>query len=120
MPLIAGSYSNQLSVGTSALENQGQFDIFLARLNNGTSTSVQAEEPRLPVEIFPNPAHDHLLIKTELKQYNILLLDVEGKVLFTGQNVKEIPLNGSYKGLYLVHISTETNWGIRKVFINSP
>lgn len=73
-----------------------------------------------PIEIFPNPCHLLLNIKTKYDMqfpYCVCIRDLEGKIVyFNSQNVSQISLRDLKKGVYVLELyNTEHHY--KKTFI---
>jgi hypothetical protein len=71
------------------------------------------------VDVHPNPAAEYLKIKTEASNSTIRLLDMNGRSVFKGVNLKEvtISLNGTHAGMYLVEVVTGYQRVVKRVII---
>ncbi|NBY09620.1 MAG: T9SS C-terminal target domain-containing protein, partial [Sphingobacteriia bacterium] len=75
-----------------------------------------------PIEIFPNPCHLLLNIKTKYDMqfpYCVCIRDLEGKIVyFNSQNVSQISLRDLKKGVYVLELLT-LNITIKKLLLKN-
>ena len=68
--------------------------------------------------IYPNPAHDYLIISNLQHLQQIDIQDLTGMLLwsshFSGEETVTIPISGLRSGLYLICIQTSDKMVIRK------
>jgi GH18 family chitinase len=69
------------------------------------------------IQIFPNPAQDNISISTDLRSYTITLSSLEGKILFSGKNTEQLPLQDFPKGIYVISLHAEEGSYYRKITI---
>ncbi|GAB5466490.1 MAG: hypothetical protein Kapaf2KO_19260 [Candidatus Kapaibacteriales bacterium] len=68
------------------------------------------EELKNEINIFPNPTSDMVRIDMEMSGYEVVLTSVNGAVLFTGYEVKEVDLSGLANGAYSLTIIVDGNY----------
>ncbi|MCP4521763.1 MAG: T9SS type A sorting domain-containing protein [Cytophagales bacterium] len=77
------------------------------------------EYEELAVEVFPTEVNEELFIKLDnnLKQSELLIVDIIGKVLYKGQVSQNTTINTSSweKGLYIVHLTSDRMHYTQKV-----
>jgi hypothetical protein len=82
---------------------------FIAKIPKPDFTSIpQIEKPKPLVTVFPNPGDNQFLIQTELARFNMQLYDLQGQLLLTQQNCKEVNTEKLPSGCYLYRIIAET------------
>ena len=74
------------------------------------------------VTIYPNPATDNILIKSQEELLSITLQDVTGRTVFkqnfvNGESIQQIPLSTLQEGLYLVSVQTKTRTVVQKLIL---
>ncbi|MCL2040551.1 MAG: T9SS type A sorting domain-containing protein [Bacteroidales bacterium] len=78
---------------------------FIAKLSKPDFTSISEPEKSKPlVTIFPNPGNNQFLIQTELVNFTLQLYDLQGKLLLTQQNGKEVNTEKLPSGCYLYRV----------------
>lgn len=86
-------------------------------------TSIEEGRDYDGVNIYPNPATDHILIKTQNPQNEILqvmLLDIAGRKVFEQAEAAAnviINTNDFSSGTYLLHVKTKEGNAVRKINI---
>ncbi len=85
---------------------------------------VGMPEQKIPLEmdavVYPNPATDHITIRTHSEHdLSIELFDISGKLMLSG-NQKSIPLHGLTNGMYLIKITDQDTGSsvVKKLLIN--
>ena len=87
------------------------------------SVAIEENNSALNWKIFPNPASDELIISIEnkLKESNVAILDVTGKLIFnTVEKVNsqlKVNTSGFPNGVYFVQVQNDQFTGIKKVVI---
>lgn len=75
-------------------------------ISTGNSTAVLAE-----VSVYPNPANNFVNIQANVSDYNAVIYDLNGKIIFTVNNANgltNVSLEDIAEGLYVVMISDNT------------
>ena len=72
------------------------------------------------VQIYPNPAKDKFYIVTRINsEFNMVILDAYGKIVFNDFNSKEISTQNLSNGMYIVRITfTEKETTTLKLIVN--
>lgn len=89
----------------------------------GTLEPVGVEEVvEQEVTIYPNPAKDYAIIRTENGYSKIVLSDIQGRIVYTttGNNTAmtaEIPLANVGSGVYVVQIYSDNKVVTRKIIV---
>ena len=80
----------------------------IAKIPKPDFTSIpQVEKPTSLATIFPNPGSHHFLIQTELIRFTLQLYDLQGQLLLTQQNRKEVDTEKLPSGCYIYRIIAE-------------
>ncbi len=72
------------------------------------------------IEIFPNPASDYFTInfgKQNVVNFEVELLNAEGRMLLQTKNQKTISLNGFPAGTYICKITADSETAVRKIIV---
>ena len=76
-------------------------------------------------KVYPNPSSGVFNLKTNISQpYNISILDITGKTIFTKNNIKpigdvySINLNNYASGVYILNIESNNTRTIKKLIVN--
>lgn len=98
-------------VGTVNLTSAGGHDIFVLKMNPIT-TSTNTLRKDIPVSIFPNPSTGtvNILLDESLKDVEIILADITGKIISTRSHNSFISTSFELpetKGIYLLTITTK-------------
>jgi hypothetical protein len=81
---------------------------FIAKLPKPDITSIpHIESPQTFAYVFPNPGSNHFLIQTELTCFTLQLYALQGHLLLTQQNRKEVDTEKLPSGCYIYRISAE-------------
>lgn len=84
-----------------------------ANVNVGVPGNVLNET----VKIFPNPSNGKIFIETGLKDFHIEISDVQGRVVFSGENEKYLDLDFLEDGIYVVKVFSDKQIYTDKVLI---
>ena len=77
------------------------------------------EFSKLSLDIYPNPANDFVMVKSE-DEYDINIIDVTGKVVFDSyknSGIQTIDTKGFNKGVYFVRINSHNKSKTQKLII---
>ncbi len=67
------------------------------------------------IKVYPNPASDKLYIETESANVLVVITDLTGKILLSGQvKNKQVDIQLLSKGLYLISINTGKSYSVTK------
>ena len=78
---------------------------FIAKLPKPDFTSIsEAEKPKPLVTILPNPGNNQFLIQTELTNFTLQLYDLQGQLLLTQHNRKEVNTEKLPSGCYVYRV----------------
>lgn len=70
------------------------------------STNMIYEQLSDFIRVFPNPSNEILFIHTEnaLSEYEVILTDISGKIIFRKENLKQIDVSEFASGFYFITI----------------
>ncbi len=83
-------------------------------LNQFTTLSVNENKNNLEFIIYPNPTKDAILIKTEIENITIEVLDVLGKCVLKSDS-KIISMGELNSGVYFLRVSDSKTTGYKKI-----
>jgi hypothetical protein len=91
---------------------------FDGRFNYSKVISVNYENQKVEYSFYPNPVEDLLHIKANKEESNLelKLLDISGKILWSGNNIQPISLKEFSTGIYFLEIKSPLNQSIHKIF----
>ena len=96
-----GSYQGTLTAGDQSLPNEGGFDAFIASLSL-PPTSTHSPTSPIQLRVFPNPVSDTLFLEGTGDLKDVSLEDAAGKIVFKGQNLKQIDVRKFPAGVYFL------------------
>ncbi len=108
--IITGSFtSTNLTFGTTLLSNQGNSDLFVAKLDDLVNEIQNYHTSNYSV-IFPNPAKNSFVIDSkDIRSSSVSIFDITGKLIHSKDilyNTKtEISIEDLLEGVYLVQIN---------------
>src|SRR5690606_27496784 len=122
LPLIPGKFFINID------QSETQTAWFGIRAFGALVKVENPESEKMNVEVFPNPAFEHLVVAgkwQEGKSLKISLLDATGKEIFAepaivsegGDFQKAFPVGNFPSGLYLVKIQSGENLILKKVVV---
>ena len=108
--------------GTSAPDNTAFIDkvsLVLGAYNRIKSPSKESDNE---ISIYPNPASDQITLTNVQINSEVSVFALDGKKVYSAVQIKSqnpvvIPVNNWSKGVYLVHVKTETDNIIKKIII---
>jgi predicted esterase len=59
------------------------------------------------VEVFPNPATNQVFIDTDLINYEVQVINLNGQVLFSDKNISKIDISEFSEGVYFIRIKND-------------
>ncbi|HAD98653.1 MAG TPA: hypothetical protein DCG19_14675, partial [Cryomorphaceae bacterium] len=72
------------------------------------SVGISDEDMAHNISLFPNPAQDVVHVRARgIGQYDLILYNDVGQLLFKGKNITDIDLNNLASGVYFVRIQTD-------------
>ncbi len=101
----------------SGFQNTGNFCI--KGLAKTTTTGVGVGEFFHEIQLYPNPALDQLFIKGLEEQVAIKVIDIKGSILIDMPNFNSevIDISNLNEGVYFVQISSNNQFGVRKIIV---
>ena len=94
-------------------EDYTSTDVKLFLADTSTSTNdAHVEIDDSGVTILPNPAADYFMLKGDLDRYNINIIDIEGKLVSSVNNVgqeQRIDISSLGVGMYFIKIKHQSN-----------
>ncbi|MFA4852230.1 MAG: SBBP repeat-containing protein [Bacteroidales bacterium] len=108
--------SSTITFGSTTLTNAyvGLFDIFLAKLGNGTG--INEFSNKFDISVFPNPSIDNITIIIPQKA-TIEISNIQGqliKTLAVSSNKTSIDVSAFPCGMYVVKVKTEKGVAVKK------
>ena len=82
-----------------------------------TSIYAQEVEFKSQVILYPNPTNNYVYIVSNMSNYEVLVQNVNGKMIMKKQNVKQINLSGMTKGVYFITISDKMQKITKKIIL---
>ncbi len=101
--------------GIYGMNTPAYFCIDNLTTTDGT-TSIFEKENSLSFDLFPNPASDHMVLRTEIGEGQYRIFDLLGKAVSSGlilNNETKVGLTKLAKGIYLVEVAGEEGTGSR-------
>ena len=84
-------------------------DAFIMKISKPDFTSIsEAEKSKPLVTIFPNPGNNQFLIQTELVNFTLQLYDLQGQLLLTQHNRKEVNTEKLPSGCYIYRVIADS------------
>lgn len=97
------SFTNgQKGIMYGVLENE-RYDLV-----HNNPASVE-EQVLFALDIFPNPSKGIFNLQSDLFNYDVKVMSIDGKVMMTGRNLKSLDLSSYENGVYFVNISDAKN-----------
>jgi len=75
--------------------------------------SINSDE----ISVYPNPAQEYIMLKTDLKTANIRILDLSGKIVYSNVykgNQQQFNVSDLNKGLYLIEVLSKGNRVVKR------
>ncbi len=108
---ITGNFeSKTFHVGTIALSNTGEFDLFLAKLVNDPSPVFVFTTVTASIQIYPNPSNSDIYFQSEflLVDASLRVYDAQGKIVTTMKGISGhqfvLPRNQIPGGTYFYQV----------------
>ncbi len=105
--LVAGNFAGNALFDEEALPSFGQFDFFVAELEEFITSTNDFQERQIEFDIFPNPTRSFLHIKTNIKNFQLQLHNSLGQQLHTWNNSTVINLNDLKSGVYFLTLKNK-------------
>lgn len=107
---ITGYFSSPtLTFGTTTLMEMGTTDLFIAKSDNNSPTSISSEHILSRLNIFPNPASDKITVIAS-DNIQVEILSIEGKLMqstYITENTSSIDISKLLPGIYFLCGTTE-------------
>lgn len=101
---LAGAFSGLLQLGNS-LNSNGGFDAFFGPLPDLATNITEKVQNASEVRVYPNPTNTTLYIETDVKTYQVALINQTGQLVHSGKNLKSINIQGLPKGAYTILVN---------------
>jgi len=83
------------------------------------AVSVEDTENLKDFSVYPNPSNEYINIETLLTNYNVSIIDLQGKIIFKAENPTSLNTNNLENGIYLISIKSKAkNPQFLKLIIN--
>ncbi|HBJ09697.1 MAG TPA: Por secretion system protein, partial [Coprobacter fastidiosus] len=93
---------------------------FVGKIRDLSDTGIIESVSDSRISVYPNPAKDQVTIRSEVPVNKISLIDLNGKIIYSSNPDSEIavlPLNGLYKGVYVLKLNTGEETEIQKLIV---
>ena len=93
---------------------------FVGKIKDLSDTGIIESVSDSRITVYPNPAKDQVTIRSEVPVNKISLIDLNGKIIYSSNPDSEIavlPLNGLYKGVYVLKLNTGEETEIQKLIV---
>lgn len=67
----------------------------------------KAEEENLTINMYPNPAENRVFLNNTPENFQLMVFDLSGRILFNDFNQKEVDLSDYVSGVYIVNVLDE-------------
>lgn len=108
--LPGGEIVNTAGIYIDTLKSTNGCDsVIITNLSIKTNILENNETNR--ISIYPNPTNEYVIINTNLKKYNISIIDITGKILiYKGFNYGSIKLNVNdlKEGVYFINVTNQS------------
>jgi hypothetical protein len=120
------SYSYTFCLWTSSPHDKIDFnpgnDLFCKTMTGTVGLDELLSKPTIPLQIYPNPASDHVWVETPKRVESITLMDLQGRILLyvepiAGMSPLRLDLPALETGLYLLEAKSQEGSGIAKLLI---
>jgi hypothetical protein len=81
--------------------------VFLVTLKKQSTTSLGNLVNGRDFVVYPNPTSSEVFFKTELKDFEIILTNTQGQMIFSGKNITEIDVKDISSGFYFVTLKSK-------------
>jgi hypothetical protein len=115
--IVGGGYGDEILGIDMLTPPMGLFDIFLLSYPESSVNAIERTEQPPEVTVFPNPASEKVYISTSLENYRVELVDVNGKVVFSGTNLTQIDVVPYPPGIYFVRLFSVGVFEVKKVML---
>jgi len=100
---IGGDYSNDIAVDDQVFFSRGFFDFFVGEISPSGSVST-SEILESQLIFYPNPTSGSLNFHDSIKNADVTLYSITGKIIRTFQNQSQIDISSLPVGLYFFKI----------------
>lgn len=98
-------------------------DTIWQKINDLTCAPTGLDTTQLyPLKIYPNPAQQHVMVSLPHSYFKVSIFNLEGILLFEQKNINskiEINISKFIKGIYTVHVSTDTQFYTQKLILTN-
>ncbi|MDG1477426.1 MAG: DUF4886 domain-containing protein [Vicingaceae bacterium] len=105
-----GNYNVELTT----YANDTCFSDITSQTINISATSIKDFNSNKNLTIYPNPAHNFIEIKTDLKYSSLSITDITGKVITNFNTESTINISNLKKGIYFIKVIGVENSIVRK------
>ncbi|MEM1320193.1 MAG: T9SS type A sorting domain-containing protein [Bacteroidota bacterium] len=102
--LCAGSFRSSISFGTQELTTAGNYDIYLAQGNDGTTAVTSLIDGPFAVRLYPNPVQEQLFLQNLPAGTEWRIIDVTGRRLRRGVGDTRIDVSTLQPGQYFLQL----------------
>ena len=102
--------------GTANLTATGAYDAFVLKLSTPL-VNIEPTNPFNSIAVYPNPSDGKFSILTDLAEFEIIVHDLFGRMIYCGKNIREIDLGEESKGIYLVQILSDNLFSTQRVVV---
>ena len=98
------------------------FDLDAVAILNGTSNGINDKAPYITTDInvYPNPVQTNLNIELRNGKASLIsLVNIYGKICYSSSNVKDMDLSTLAPGLYMINVTTEDGFILRKKILKN-
>lgn len=111
---IGGAYGQDISGIEDLGPPSGLFDLFILEYPVGTVNALPEIMALPEITVFPNPAIKKLQIQTSLENFDVQLMDINGRIIWQGSSVFEIDISNWPAGSYFIKIRSGNGQEILK------
>ena len=105
--LVAGNFAGEALFDQESFPSLGQFDIFIAELNQELTSTGDIQNTQLVFDFYPNPTSNFLEIKTSATDFQVQLYNSLGQQLMEWNNATSINLSQLQSGIYFLTLKNK-------------